>query len=152
MNAKKHLSAAVISIGLALSGCGTMTVYEGAVRPNTEIARLKARDALVSFSGHTFSVWTIDGRHVAASMVAEYELLPGMHKIGFVLSEFTPALYFPPLFTGGSTYEAFPAYIEFNAEPGKVYVPHGIRDADDRIWSWIVEEPSEKIVAGSEPP
>jgi hypothetical protein len=125
----------------AVSGCistRTYQAYEGETLPKSKIAILRETTHFYIVASCSTNLKTIDGKDVnGASMV---ELLPGSHKVSFLL-EFESY--------GGN---ARPGFFEFQAEAGHVYKLNVAKCAGiPPLQAWIEDKTTGKVVAGTKP-
>ncbi len=120
----KHLRVAYLIPAFAFTACTTVA-YEGASRPDSEIAIISSDRTLVS---------TIDGKSVpySGANYAKFKVLPGPHTIGVTLND---TGYYPQIRVSKA-----PLEVRFNAVAGKTYVTRPIYT--DKLWRpEIVEKP-----------
>lgn len=117
----KYLRIAPLASAAVLAACTTVA-YDGASRPDSEVATISSERTLVS---------TIDGKPVPYSggNFAKFKVLPGPHVVGVTLND-----------TGLNRISKKPLEVRFNAEAGKAYITRAVYN--DRQWHpEIVEAP-----------
>lgn len=136
-------AVALLLLLLAFSlppGCGTAKVYEGPKLPKAEIAVLKTPIFFGTFSlvpQGPPQIVNIDGQQVSV-FDKTFELHPGRHQVS--------------LLAGAGCGFQEPAYLEFAAKGGHVYQLHTkVGTADERVWSWVVDNNSGEVVGGKKP-
>ena len=120
---------------LLVTGCTTMTTYDGPKRSKDQIAILDARQVLSFWSvgGNSIEIESIDNKSTG-TFTENIELLPGLHTVQFVYNVCSVASYFSCID------RKYRGSLQFRAEAGHVYkidekiqnnvVRYWIKDAD----------------------
>ncbi len=154
----------VVFFASSLSGCAfpppkIIKWYEGPERQESEIAVLTTLPTpeppcLIhpeSIDGRDTSHWLFHKIDIS------YELSPGLHRIAFFLSgrgsafDICPSLPTPTIFSAFIPFPEPIGFIEFEAKSGGTYELRGTMTTDFRVWAWIVDSNTGKIVAGRLP-